>query len=145
MHQEGLFFPCTKIYRRGELQEDIVNIIRFNSRYPERTIGDMRAQISACRTGERRVAEIIERFGVDVFEAACDEIQDHGERLARAGLARLPKGTWSAYDFLDDDGVDEGPPGAHGGHRHHRRRRDGGRLVGQSMGSSRAPSTCPTA
>ena len=66
----------------------------------------MRAQIAACRTGERRVSEIVERFGKDVFKAACAQIQDHGERLARAGLAKLPKGTWSAFDFMDDDGID---------------------------------------
>jgi N-methylhydantoinase B len=107
MHQEGIFFPCTKIEKRGVIQEDIVNLIKFNSRYPEQTVGDMRAQIAACRTGERRVKEIVERFGKDVFKQACKEIQDHGERLARAGLAKLPKGTWTAHDFVDDDGIDE--------------------------------------
>ena len=105
MHQEGLFFPCTKIHRRGELQQDIVNIVRFNSRFPERTVGDMLAQVSACVTGAQRVEEIVERFGRDDFVAAGQEIADHGEALARAGLAELPKGTWSAEDFVDDDGV----------------------------------------
>lgn len=107
MHQEGIFFPCTKIEQGGVINEDIVNIIRFNSRYPEQTIGDMRAQIAACRTGERRVAEIVERFGPEVFKEACARIQDHGERLARAGLAKLPKGTWTASDFVDEDGIED--------------------------------------
>jgi N-methylhydantoinase B len=67
----------------------------------------MNAQISSCRTGERRVQELVEKFGLDTFKTAIEEILDHGERLARAGLARLPKGTWSAEDYLDDDGVNK--------------------------------------
>ncbi len=106
MHQEGIFFPCTKIVKRGELQQDIVNIIKFNSRFADRTVGDMLAQVSACVTGAKRVEEIVERFGRDDFLAAGAEIADHGEKLARAGLAKLPKGTWSAVDFVDDDGVE---------------------------------------
>ncbi len=106
MHQEGIFFPCTKIVKRGELKQDIVNIIRFNSRFADRTVGDMLAQVSACVTGARRVEEIVERFGREDFLAAGAEIADHGEKLARAGLAELPKGTWSALDYVDDDGVE---------------------------------------
>lgn len=108
MHQEGIFFPCTKIVKRGELQQDIVNIIKFNSRFADRTVGDMLAQVSACVTGARRVEEIVERFGREEFLAAGAEIAEHGEKLARAGLAELPKGTWSAEDFVDDDGVELG-------------------------------------
>jgi N-methylhydantoinase B len=67
MHQEGIYFPCTKIHTRGKLNEDIVNLIRFNSRYPDRTVGDMLAQVSACVTGARRVEEIVERFGEKAF------------------------------------------------------------------------------
>jgi N-methylhydantoinase B len=107
MHQEGIFFPCTKIVKRGELQSDIVNIIRFNSRFADRTVGDMLAQVSACVTGAKRVEEIVERFGRDDFLAAGAEIAEHGEKLARAGLAALPRGTWSAEDFVDDDGVEK--------------------------------------
>jgi N-methylhydantoinase B len=106
MHQEGIFFPCTKIVRRGELQQDIVNIIKFNSRFADRTVGDMLAQVSACVTGAKRAEEIVQRFGRDVFVAAAAEIAEHGEKLARAGLAQLPKGTWSAFDYVDDDGVE---------------------------------------
>ncbi|PJF39713.1 MAG: hydantoinase B/oxoprolinase family protein [Chloroflexi bacterium] len=105
--QEGLLLPAVKIYKKGELDRELLNIIRFNSRLPERVIGDMNAQISACRTGERRVAELVGKFGVDTFKDAVEEILDHGERIARARLAELPKGTWTAEDYVDDDGIDK--------------------------------------
>ncbi|GAA5087353.1 N-methylhydantoinase B [Thermocatellispora tengchongensis] len=106
MYQEGLFFPCSKLYRRGVLNEDVFNIVRFNSRMPERTIGDIQAQVSACVTGVRRTREIAAKYGAGTLLAAMDAINDHGERLARLALAKLPKGTWTAHDFVDSDGVD---------------------------------------
>ena len=57
-------------------------------------------------TGVHRVQEIAARLGADTLVSAMDEINDHGERLARAALKRLPKGTWSAVDYVDHDGVD---------------------------------------
>ena len=107
MYQEGIFFPCTRIYRAGELNEDLVNILKFNSRYPERVLGDMHAQVSACRIAEIRTAEIVEQFGLDVFESATEQVMNHGERLARQKLAELPHGTWSAEDYVDGDGIDD--------------------------------------
>ena len=107
MYQEGLFFPCSKIYHRGVLNKEIENIIRFNCRMPDRVLGDMNAQVSSCRTGERRVTELVDKFGIETYEHAVNEILDHGERLARARLAALPKGTWSAEDWVDDDGINK--------------------------------------
>ncbi|MEV5897135.1 hydantoinase B/oxoprolinase family protein [Nonomuraea fuscirosea] len=106
MYQEGLFFPCSRLYRRGVQNDDVFNIVRFNSRMPERTIGDIQAQVSACVTGGRRTRQIAAKYGAGVLSAAMDAINDHGERLARLALAKLPKGTWSAHDFVDSDGVD---------------------------------------
>jgi N-methylhydantoinase B len=105
--QEGLMLPCAKIVKEGKLNTELEELIRFNSRIPDRVIGDMHAQISSCRTGERRVQELVEKFGVETFDAAVEEILDHGERLARSRLAALPKGSWTAEDFVDDDGVDK--------------------------------------
>ena len=107
IYQEGLFLPCSKIYKRGVLNEELADIIRFNSRMPNRVLGDMNAQISSLRTGERRVKELVAKFGYDTFEEAVEAILDHGERLARQRLAELPKGTWSAEDWVDDDGIDK--------------------------------------
>ncbi len=108
IYQEGLVLPCVKIYRQGVLNQELVEIIRFNSRMPDRVLGDMFAQISSCRTGERRVGELVAKFGLETYQEAVTQILDHGERLARLRLAQLPKGTWSAEDWVDDDGVDLG-------------------------------------
>jgi N-methylhydantoinase B len=106
MYQEGMVFPATKVYERGVENADFFNLIKFNSRMPERTIGDIQAQVSACVTGVRRTQEIAEKYGVDVLIEAMKSINSHGERLARLALAKLPNGTWSASDFVDNDGVD---------------------------------------
>lgn len=105
--QEGLIMPCVKIYKQGKLDKEIESLIRFNSRMPNRVIGDMNAQISSCRTGERRVEELVGRFGPDVFDEAIEEILNHGERIARARLAHLPHGSWTAEDWVDDDGIND--------------------------------------
>lgn len=106
MYQEGLFFPAVRLYREGVANDDVFNVVRFNSRMPERTIGDLQAQVSACVTGVRRTHQIAAKYGVDGLVAAMAAINDHGERLARIALAGLPKGTWTAHDFVDSDGVD---------------------------------------
>jgi N-methylhydantoinase B len=106
MYQEGIFFAAAKLYREGEANEDVFNVVRFNSRMPERTIGDLQAQVSACYTGVRRTQEIAAKYGAGTLTAAMAAINDHGERLARLALAKLPKGTWTAFDFVDSDGVD---------------------------------------
>ena len=106
MYQEGMFFPATRLYREGVQNDDFFNIVRFNSRMPERTIGDLQAQVSACVTGVRRTQEIAAKYGAGTLVAAMTAINDHGERLARLALAKLPKGTWTAHDFVDSDGVD---------------------------------------
>jgi N-methylhydantoinase B len=106
MSQEGIFFPAVKIYQRGKINDDLFNIVKFNSRMPERTIGDIQAQVSACQTGERRVQEIAKKYGADVLTEALAEIIDHGERLSRTALAKLPKGSWTAFDYCDTDGID---------------------------------------
>lgn len=105
MYQEGMFFPATRLYIRGEQNDDFFNIIRFNSRMPERTIGDIQAQASAVVSGVRRTQEIAAKYGVETLVEAMVAINDHGERLARLSLAKLPKGTWTAEDFVDSDGI----------------------------------------
>lgn len=109
MSQEGIFFPAVRLYRAGVQCDDIFNIIRFNSRMPERTIGDIQAQVSACEAGVRRTREIAAKYGVSTLLQAMRSINDHGERLARLALDRLPRGTWTASDLVDSDGITDDP------------------------------------
>jgi len=74
---------------------------------PDLVLGDLNAQIAATRTGERRLVQLAERFGLDGFRGACTRILDHEERMVRRALADLPHGSWRAVDYLDDDGISE--------------------------------------
>jgi N-methylhydantoinase B len=105
--QEGVVFPASKLYRRGEHNDDVFNIIRFNSRRPKHTIGDIQAQVSACFTGVKRTQELAQRYGNATLTEAMKSINAHGEQLARIALEKLPKGTWNAVDFVDDDGINK--------------------------------------
>ena len=107
MSQEGLMLPASKLYRRGVKNDDVFNIIKFNSRMPKHTIGDIQAQVSACVSGVRRTQEIAAKYGKTTLLEAMQTINEHGERLARLALAKLPKGTWTAVDYVDDDGINK--------------------------------------
>lgn len=111
VQQEGLILPGLKVYKRGVPDREIFELIRFNSRMPDLVIGDLEAQVAATRTGEQRLMDIHRKFGAQRLKSATQQILRHGEALARQALARLPRGTWSAEDLVDDDGVsDESVP-----------------------------------
>ena len=105
VHQEGLLFPGTKVFEAGKPVEPILELIRFNSRMPDLVIGDLHAQVSALRTGERRLVEIIDKFGKDTVDHAVATLKDMGEAASRVALARFPLGSWTATDWVDDDGI----------------------------------------
>jgi N-methylhydantoinase B len=109
VHQEGLILPGMKVYKRGRPDREILELIRFNSRMPELVIGDLEAQVAATRTGERRLIEIHEKFGGAQLEEAIQRILAHGEAQVREGLTKLPRGTWTAEDLVDDDGITDTP------------------------------------
>ncbi len=105
---EGLQMPFVKIFKRGEQDMEITSIIRNNCRLPSLAMGDFRAQIASIRTGERRLAELIRRYGAGPFKESVKSIFDQSERLARAAVSRIPDGIYEAESFMDDDGVNLG-------------------------------------
>ncbi|MQA03322.1 MAG: hydantoinase B/oxoprolinase family protein [Streptosporangiales bacterium] len=107
VHQEGLLFPGTKVFERGAPDTKILELIRFNSRLPELVIGDLHAQVAALRTGERRIHEILAKFGRRTVERAIDQLIELGAATATEMLRGLPQGSWTAVDWLDDDGVSD--------------------------------------
>ncbi|WP_298825267.1 hydantoinase B/oxoprolinase family protein [uncultured Planococcus sp.] len=109
IYQEGLQFPCVKLFNEGQLNEAVLDIIKSNIRFPDLSIGDLWAQVAALRTGEKRVKELCLKNGVEVVQTSIDHHLDHGEQLARKELAKLPKGEFYAEDYVDDDGFGNGP------------------------------------
>ena len=79
IEQEGIRFPPTKIVRKGVLDEDLLRIMAANVRVPDQNVGDLHAQLASLHTGERRVLEIIERFGIDGFKAGMQALLDYSE------------------------------------------------------------------
>ncbi|MET9653335.1 hydantoinase B/oxoprolinase family protein [Streptomyces sp. NPDC006460] len=110
IHQEGLRMGPLKIYDRGEPCVLTQDLIARQVRFPQPTLGDMRAQVACALTGGRRLAEIVERWGMDTLLAARDAIFDQTERLERERIAAIPDGVYEATGQLDNDGIDLGTP-----------------------------------
>jgi len=102
---EGLQIPILKYQDRGKVNDDLVDIIRQNVRIPNRALGDLRAQVTAVKTGERRFLELVDRYGRDQVAAAIAAIMDRSEAAARARTKSIPNGVYEAESFMDDDGV----------------------------------------
>lgn len=94
IHQEGIRFPPTKVVEKGELNETLLSWMKRNVRAPEQNIGDLKAQIACLLTGERRVLEIAERFGVEAFKAGIGQLLDYAENQSRAVARTIPNGRY---------------------------------------------------
>src|SRR6185295_1619752 len=105
---EGLQIPILKYQDRGAINQDLLDIIRMNVRLPPRAMGDLRAQVTAVKTGERRFLELLDRYGQQAVIDSIAEIMDRAEIHARARTKTIPDGTYEAESFLDDDGIDIG-------------------------------------
>jgi N-methylhydantoinase B len=109
IYQEGMRWAPTRIYDAGNPREDIIDLLRRNGRFGYSLVGDMNAQVAACRTGEARFQAILDRFGYDTYHAAREEIYRQSEALERESVSRIPDGVYTADGFLDDDGVGSPP------------------------------------
>ncbi len=109
VYQEGLQFPCIKLFDRGEPIQSLIDLIRANVRTPDMTIGDMYAQVASMRIAERRFREMCDKYGVGLVLRGIDALLDYSEVLTRQELKKLPDGVYEAVDFIDDDGIGHGP------------------------------------
>jgi N-methylhydantoinase B len=109
VYQEGLHFPNVKLFEGGRLNEAILDMLRANVRLPDMTIGDMWAGIAALRTGESRIRGLVERYGRTAVMVAMAKLLEYGETMVRAELRKLPKGSFSAVDYVEFDGLGGGP------------------------------------
>ncbi len=106
--QEGLQIPILKLRSEGTMNEDLLEIIKMNVRLPHLASGDMRAQMTAVSTGEKRFLELVERYGRDQVRGAIEAIMATTDAAARAGTRSIPDGVYEAESFMDDDGISAG-------------------------------------
>ena len=109
IYQEGIIIPPTKIYSKGRLNKDLYELIMKNSRIPDFVSGDLFAQIAAVRYAEKRIKELIEKYGISAFKDALTKSMEDGRKLAYSRLSKLPKGNYEAHDYLDDSGTHSEP------------------------------------
>jgi N-methylhydantoinase B len=107
--QEGIRMPALRLYRAGELQRDIHELILLNVRGPAEREGDMRAHIASLKLGERRTKELCERYGVGFLLGCMSELMDYSERRIRQAIASVPEGSYTHQDFMDDDHFSDEP------------------------------------
>jgi len=108
IYQEGLRIPLVKLYRGGEEDLQIFDLISSNIRIPEKTMEDFRAQAATTMVGVKRVKSLVSKYGLDVFRECTRMLTDYSEKRVRHFIEGLPDGNYMGVDYLDDDGqVDE--------------------------------------
>jgi len=105
LFQEGTQYPPIRFMRDGVVDADVEAILRANSRTPDLILGDLRGQIGSARMGERRVAELIAKYGLDAVVGTFTLKQDVTERRVRAAIAAWPDGVHEAHATVDNDGI----------------------------------------
>ena len=110
IYEEGIVVPPIKIYRNGELQKELLDLILHNVRLPHWNLSDFNAIIAACRTAEKRCIEIAGRFGDDVYFSALDELLERNKRAMRQLITNtVPEEKQYFEDYVCDDGMGMGP------------------------------------
>ena len=104
--QEGIRIPPTLIRKGGEVDSEIIRFITYNVRTPYESIGDFQAQFAAINVGDRRLQEIVSKYGIETTEFYMTAIIDYAERRARAAISKLPEGVFEFEDFLEGDGLE---------------------------------------
>jgi len=109
VYQEGLRLPPVKIMQRGKPVEDIWRIIMANHRTPRNSRGDFNAMIGSLNIAERRLLQLMDKYGKETLRAASKQLMDHSERWMRAEIARIPGGEYYFEDCMDNDGITDRP------------------------------------
>ncbi len=109
VEQEGLRLPPVKLFKQGQLDQEILAIIQSNIRVADQRIGDIKAQAAALAIGEKRLAEMLDRYGADVVDDAIAELKARASQQMRACIATIPDGSYRGEAFVDSDGVVDAP------------------------------------
>jgi N-methylhydantoinase B len=109
IYQEGLRIPPIKLMSGGKINRDVWDLVLYNVRTPQEREGDLSAMFGANRTGERRLMEIVKKYGWKEVTRYITEILNYSERMTRHAIASIPDGVTEAEDFMDNDGITDKP------------------------------------
>ncbi len=109
IYQEGLILPVVKLVSREEVDPEIWKMVLANVRAAREVSGDLRAQIAANKMGMRRLAALVERYGIEQLKLYMDRLLEYTEQRTRSELEKLPRGSYEAEGWLDDDGITDQP------------------------------------
>lgn len=107
--EEGLRIPPSKLVIAGKPNTTLMRLVEFNSRVPQRVLGDLSAQLAALDSAEREMMKLLESWDSRTFQAYTTNLIDYAEDLTRASIRKLPDGEVEFVEWNDDDGVNEGP------------------------------------
>ena len=105
VYQEGIRIPPQKLFRAGRLDEGFLKMFLANTRTPDPNWGDMKACLAGLNTAERRVQQLLDRFGAERIEKGIDDVLNYAETQARRVIAHVPAGTYRFSDFIEADMV----------------------------------------
>src|SRR3989442_1032389 len=109
IYQEGLRIPPIKLMTAGTMNRDVWDMVLANVRTPEEREGDLSAMLGANRTGERRLMEMVAKYGLRDVSHYVTELLNYSERMTRRVISEIPNGIYDAEDFLDNDGITDKP------------------------------------
>jgi N-methylhydantoinase B len=108
--QEGIRIPPVKLFRKGVLNEDLLDLVLTNTRTRDWCRSDLNAIIASCRIAARRISELCDRFGADVYVSALDELLARNRRaMAHLIETSISTDKVSFEDYICDDGLGHGP------------------------------------
>lgn len=109
VEQEGLRLPPVKLFKKGELDQEIYSIICSNIRVADQRVGDVKAQAAALEVGADRLDQLLERYGDETVDLAIKELHVRAATQMRQLISEMPEGSWQSVAFVDSDGVVDEP------------------------------------
>jgi len=105
VYEEGVRIPGVKLFSQGKVNQELLDLIAANVRAPDDVLGDLEAQAAACRRGARGVQDLLDKYGLEKFEACNTQLRQYSERAIRACIAAIPDGEYVCEDLFEDDGL----------------------------------------
>ncbi len=105
IYEEGLRLPTVLLYRAGEPEVTVFQIIESNVRTPDEVVGDLQAQAAACQRGVQGFQRLLAKYGLATVRQCNEQLRIYSESMIRKGIAAVPDGDYSAEEFFEDDGL----------------------------------------